>query len=119
MTAKNQNFSLTAGDSRTLRFVCTRPDGTPIDLTGGTARWWAGKHLRARADDVLITKTGTVDSVQIAGVNYWRANIDLVPADTQNLDVRSYSHQCEVTTAEGKVYTVAEGSLFLGPSMGP
>lgn len=117
MTAKNQTVEMTAGDTHTVRFICTKPDGSPVNLTGGLAVMAVARNLHMLEADAVLVKSGPVDTVIVNGQTYWRANFPLVPADTVDLEPRAYMHQAEVRMSDGRVYTVAQGPFILGPSL--
>lgn len=117
MTARNQNITLTAGDTRTIRFVCRTPDGAPVDLAGGTPFWWAARSLMTPAAEVLVKKSGFMEQVTEHGQAYWSAVFNLQESDTAGLEPRTYLHQCEVQVPGPKTYTVAQGLLTVEPSL--
>lgn len=118
VTAENQDFSMTAGDSFAPVFPCTeikynpvkkQLEETELDLTGLTIKWAVKK--RVTSPDTLLTKT-QLDGIAVSGTEL---TIELKPADTLNL-TGSYHHECEIVDPSGNVSTIFRGSMYVKPS---
>jgi hypothetical protein len=116
MTAHNQQISMISGDTHTVRFVCTKPDGSPFPLADGSPVMTVARSLGPNAT-VVLQKIGTFDQITMSGQTYYRANFVLAPADTVSVEPRQYMHQCEARMPGGAVYTFADGPFLLGASM--
>jgi hypothetical protein len=99
MTAVNQNFSMIAGDTKSL--IATMSE----DLTGASVKWIIKKNVNS-AENILL-KTGTVSGTDIT--------IKLDPVDTVNL-VGTYYHECEVTDQLNNVSTIFTGMCLINKS---
>lgn len=109
MTMTGQTVTLWAGDSLTLLFTVTDAEGQPVDLTGGSARWWLGKNSKAIGANVYVKKTGAISTNTV--------EVSLLPADTETLKPGTLYHECEVIDAGGNVATIAIGSFVLQPAI--
>ena len=98
MTKKNQDFTMTAGDTKYLDFTVDMDSST---LVGSTIKWVMRKFSTA-----VLTKTTTGD-VSITSALVFRVTMN--PTDTASLVPGQYQHQSEVTDLTGAVSTVAEG----------
>lgn len=123
-----QNLIIFRGDD--VRLLCTVKDdsGALVDVSGATEIRWA---LSATAGGTaLIEKTlgfgvakgaptqfyidvGAADTAALAATAYWP---ELKSAVSQEIDrtsiANSYYHECTVTAADGKKYTVMSGRWF-------
>lgn len=111
MTMTGQTVTLWAGDSLTLAFAVVDADGTAVDLTGGSARWWLGKNNKATDANggVYVKKTGSISTSTV--------EVTILPADTKDLKPGTLYHECEVIDASGNVATIAVGSFILQPAI--
>lgn len=113
MTAENQNFSLTAGDTFEPVFPTTEVkynpetkqlEEKPVDFTGCTVKW--GLRSSKYATESIVVKT-LMDGITILGDSLL---IKLAPADTANLAGTQY-HECEITDQLGHVSTIFRGQV--------
>lgn len=116
----DQVVSMRRGTSREIVIPVTDENGTPIDLTNATARWWVGKSVNSTGADIIIEKTtgggGGITITQVNGI--WQLNIAVLPADTETDQPRlSYYHEAEVTDQASNVYVVASGTYQLLPAL--
>lgn len=117
MPAVNQNFDHWRGDSKHISIPVKDEDGTAIDLTGGSARWWLGKSASATGSGVLVKKSSGA-GLTLSQVNgFWTALVVLDPEDTQALRPGSYYHELEIIDADGAVSTVTTGTVNIRPTM--
>lgn len=119
MTAFFQDWTMVAGDSRTLRFTVTGDDGAVADLTGASSVRWGCVRRLANGSFVAppaVTKTlGT--GVTLVDPSGGIIEVTLSPADTAALPGGRYYHQLELTSAAGGVATLATGTLTLAPDL--
>lgn len=104
-----QNFSVYAGDTLTLAMTIYNDQGVPLNLTGTTVEWTAGKSDQGPP---VISKATGGRGINLVDPIHGYVEIDLLPADTLLLTPGDYRHQCEVTLA-GVVSTVAAGAMTL------
>lgn len=102
MTAKNQNFSMVAGDSKEI--IVTIAD---VDLFGCTIKWVAKRRV---SDAQHKIKKDNLDGVSITTASTF--TITLKPSDTKGLS-GSYYHEAEITDAVGNVSTIMIGSMSI------
>jgi hypothetical protein len=105
------DFSLYQGDTRRIHFTITRPDGTPVELTGAELRWQASKLKTPGvfSSTAVLQKTEqngiTIDD-ELNGI----LTVVLDPEDTLNLSGNFY-HELESVDGSGDVATVFTGSF--------
>jgi hypothetical protein len=118
MTAKNQNFSMTAGDSFEPIFPCTdlkynettkQMEEVPLDLIGCTAKW--GLRQKEYATTNLLMKTETA-GITLSGDT---VKIKLDPLDTATF-AGTYFHECEITDQQGHPSTLFTGAVTINRS---
>lgn len=98
------------GDSRTLRVTVTS-GGSPVDLTGYSIAFTVRPDEDA---DAVITKSSADPTeINITDAANGRLEIYLQPADTENLQLRSYDYDVEITSPTGVVSTVVVGTLTI------
>lgn len=121
----NQNVELKRGDSLDIEIpVLDHNTGAPIDLTGATLKWWAGKpavynyNRLIREKEHLVTKTPTFFTETVGNKTIHVLRISLVPADTADKIPGDYIHEAEVTLPNGKVHTTTEGLFILLNDLG-
>jgi hypothetical protein len=113
VTAKNQNFTTTAGDSFQPVFPCTelkynpaskKMEEAPVNFTGCTFKWVLKKAVDST--EHLVSKTlDTGITVQEDTVL-----IQLDKADTESLGTAyPYYHECEMTDQQGHPSTLFTG----------
>lgn len=107
MTLRNQNFTMYAGNNKTIVVTITKEDGSAIDLTGYTSVWAIRQKESSTKNDAVITNvTGQGNQLTIT----------LVPEDTQNL-AGTYFHECQITDMFGYVSTVFTGMVIIHRSV--
>lgn len=119
MTAFFQDWTMVAGDSRTLRFTITGDDGATAELSGAqSVRWGCVRRLAngSFAAPPAVEKTlgnGIALNDPAGGI----IEVTLSPGDTAALPGGRYHHQLELTSAAGEVATLATGTLTLVPDL--
>jgi hypothetical protein len=101
LTEVNQNFEMYSGDSKSI-YVTVAGE----DLSGSAIKFQAARSVQ---DSAVITKT-TGDGIQITGAGNSVISISLDAEDTEAL-VGKYYFEVQVTSAAGKVSTVAVGRM--------
>lgn len=101
-----QNFELFRGDDLRVFVPVVDEGGDAVDLTGATSiRWWAANSVNSAPviqkdlDDMTLTGSGST------------FYFDLSSDETELLSPRTYYHEAEIISSEGKVYTVMHGSM--------
>jgi hypothetical protein len=112
MTAVNQNFSMTAGDSKNVVITVSNDEGIALNLTGASVKWALKKRVTSTENELYKTNT---DGITITDAANGVITIKLVPVDTTTLN-GTYHHECEVTDANGNVSTVTVGSASISRS---
>jgi hypothetical protein len=102
MTMKNQDFTMTAGDSKYLDFTIEMDSST---LSGSTIVWAMTKY-----DSIVLEKT-TTGGISITAAKVFRVTLD--PEDTLTLVPGLYPHEAEVTDTNGDVSTVSVGTITI------
>ncbi|MDR7237106.1 hypothetical protein J2Y02_001717 [Neobacillus drentensis] len=104
----NQNFSMYAGDSKSIIIPVTKDDGSPLNLTGAAVKWGVRKRESSTTNDILKESPAiTVSGSEIT--------ISLAPVDTETL-TGSYYHECELTDQQGNVSTLFVGLVTITKS---
>lgn len=107
-----------AGDDILLKVTVKKPDGTPKDMTGGTARWWLGKRSNSVGSEVYLKKDTTTGGCTMAlDSGFWVVSVPIAHLDTKGLAPRSYYHEVEVEDSAGKVSTVFGGKFVVSPTL--
>ncbi len=119
MPAVEQNVQHWRGDSRRIQIPIREEDGTPVDMAGGSARWWLGKSATAVGDKVVVKKAAGSGLSLSVDDDLWTAEIRLDPADTQALRPGDYYHELEVVDGAGAVSTVTVGTFTINQTMIP
>lgn len=100
------DFSMVAGDSKTLEITVNDDAGAPVDLTGATIQWNAARRPYGTA---VISKAGSITDAP-AG----KFTVLLEPADTASLD-GSFYQAATITGGDGSVSTLFLGALLISP----
>lgn len=112
-----QNVSLPQGDTLTILFNVSNPDGAATDLTGATIRWWMG--ATPPTSNVHVMKdnqaTGGVATTGTAG----QFAVSISEADTLTVSPGTYYHEAEVRLTDGTVATVASGQFTITATLIP
>lgn len=110
MAARNQNFQMHKGDTRTVTVAVVDDDDIAVDLTGATVKWAVANTptsatlISKQTGGLGISVTDAVGGVFV---------ITILPADTSSLRARTYYHEAQVTDGSGVVSTVLTGKLKL------
>jgi len=119
MTAFFQDWTMVAGDSRTLRFTVAGDDGAAADLTGAqSVRWGCVRRLANGSFAVPPAVQKTLgDGIALIDPAGGIIEVTLSPSDTAALAGGRYHHQLELTSAAGDVATLATGTLVIAPDL--
>lgn len=121
MTTAAQDITHYAGDDATITIVVLDGNGTKVDLSGATARWWMGKSKAATGADVYIKKSTGGSGITIdQTTDSDNVVITLAGSDTSSLTkFGALYHECEVVASDGTVSTVCVGKFTLIQTMIP
>lgn len=112
MTINSQDIDdLTAGDTVQINFTVKDRNGDVKDITAISARW-------ALADDrggSKVLEKSTTDGIQVTDAANGELQIELLPSETDGFS-GSYYHELEITDSDGRVSTVATGTLWFSAS---
>ena len=93
-------------------------DGDPVDLTGYTATFRAGRtRYGSTTVQVLALATGG-DGITLGGVAGTIA-VTATAAQTRLIPPGAYRYQLEVTSAGGTVSRIQHGRILVSPEVGP
>jgi hypothetical protein len=101
-------MEFTRGDTQPLKFQ--RLDAYGNAITATPDEMFFTVKIDFSSEDVVFQKT--LDDMTFGEDDCWHFVIE--PSDTQNLPVRGYVYDIEVTTGEN-VFTISKGTLKLLP----
>lgn len=107
-------LTMTRGDRREFDIALTRPDGTPLDLTGLSLTFTAKRRMSDPDDDAIIQKTTAAGIVVDDDPTTGLAVLTLEPEDTELLtDLRRLRWDVQVDDGAGDVRTPLRGQLSI------
>lgn len=106
------DFTMFAGDTKTLEFTVRDAAGAIVDITDYDVRWHASRNVNARP--ALIEKS-LGSGIEMVDGGAGRFDVSLENADTESLRGEFY-HEAELTL-DDEVYTVDSGSLTIRPTL--
>lgn len=102
----SSDFSMYAGDDKTIEVSVTDKNGDAVDITSATIEWRAAKSHNKTAAVTKTTSSGISITNGAGGV----FQITLTDSDTEDL-VGSYYHEAQVTFSSGLIATVLTGLM--------
>lgn len=108
-----QNFSMIAGDTRTLVVTVKDPDGDAVSITSATIKWHAA---RTSSRTAAITKTTGGSGIAITDGAGGIFTVTLDADDTEDL-VGNFMHEAEITFADSSISTVLQGTMKINPRL--
>lgn len=111
MTAAGQDFTMYAGDDKTLRFSLQDESGEPLDLTDVSLEW----VLRDGGQIVLSKTIG--NGITVVSESGGVFDVLLAPADTESLPAKQYQHGAVISVEEGQYDTISVGTLTILPML--
>ena len=105
-----QDFTIDAGDDKTLEVDVKDNDQVVVDITAATIEWRASRNLKVTA---ALTKT-TASGISITNASGGIFQITLDDGDTEGL-VGNYYHEAQVTFTNGKIATILRGIMTVNP----
>lgn len=106
MTAEKQDIDLYPGESRIVDIPFKESDGSPIPLSGATVKWVLKKN--PKTVELLQKNIGSGLELNESGVM-----LNIVKADTNDLQPGIYFHVVELTDALGHESIMLRGSFTL------
>ena len=110
MTVRTQNFSMHAGEAKTVFVALTNEDGTPFETAGTTMEWWLAKT--SHSDKIMRKKLGEGLRLSPGGVC-----IVLLSADTYDLVPELYYHELKIYMGSTGLSVVGTVHLRPAPDM--
>lgn len=108
-----RDFSMAAGDSKTLSVSVTeQSDDAATNIAGAAIAWKAARSMRTTAAISKSTSSGIVITSGSGGT----FDITLDPADTSSLK-GDYYHEAQITFSTGEVATVLRGLMTIDPAL--
>lgn len=105
-----QNVEIYRGDNRTFKVTVKDGDGNAVNIAGASIVFSVKEKISDAA--YIIQKSSSVGSeITITDAANGIYEVYLLPADSQNLDIRTYEYDSELTTSTGKIYTVVRGEF--------
>ena len=104
------DFTMFAGDDKTLTVTVLDPDGDAVNITAATIKWQCARSLGKAS---AISKT-TSSGITITSASGGIFTVALEDTDTEDLSA-NYQHEAEVTFADGTISTVLSGTMKIIP----
>lgn len=109
------DFSIYAGDSRSLTITVKDPSGNIVNLTGATIKWVlvdaGGNSINAK-DSIAGGSGGITINNATAG----QCTIQLASADTMNLLTGSYTHEARMIDSANNSSIIFKGTITVNAS---
>lgn len=114
MTAGRRDITIEQGATFTYNLIWKDSDGSPIDLTGYTARMQVRKNYNT--SDTLLDLTTENGAITLGGS---LGTIAVVGAadDTSAIDARTGVYDLELVSAGGTVTRLIEGKVTINPEV--
>ena len=116
MTGLAVTYGLTADQGATFEYVLTwtNPDGTPINLTGYTARM----QIRRRTTSQQLVETLTTENGKITlGGEDGTITLNLSDEDTAAMAPAQHQYDLELVSSGGEVTRLLMGYFVVRPEM--
>jgi hypothetical protein len=104
------NFTKIAGDSESITVTVLDETGAAVSLVGGVVKYVIKTDVRAVTNILLLTSATSAITISTN-----TTTIALTPTNTATL-AGEYYHECEVTLADGRVFTAFTGRLIINPT---
>jgi len=103
------NLSLVRGDNFVRSLYFTDQSGADVDISGYSIIFTLKKNWQIPDSESSLQKTITSHTDPVNG----KSVLELLPADTVNLEPYDYDYDLQILTDENKVYTVLRGKFKL------
>lgn len=110
MPAAQYDFTIEQGATFVRSFVWKADDGTPVNLTGYTARMQVRQGYSAQ--DALLEATTENGRLQIVGAS-GQVTLTLTAEDTGAIDWRRGRYDLELVAPDGTVKRLVEGVISI------
>ena len=101
------NFKVIQGDSFIIRVTYKNPNGTPIDLTGYTAKMDVRNEPSGKILCASITDQSGITITPSTGV----LDIEFTPAQTRKFTLPSCAYQLQIRSSSGTQTTILKGYI--------
>lgn len=108
----NGNITMPRGDDRTIEVTVTDSAGSSVNLAGASIKFTVKKKATDSVNKFQLT-SGDIAEIELTNPANGIFQVKLVPANTSGLDPGEYQFDIEVTTSEGKVFTVIIAKLII------
>jgi len=113
--ATQERIQMFLRDDRTLSLTVNNQDNTPVDLTGSKVYFTLKERTSDSDAAALIKKRNTAagggdTEIKIIDASGGKAEIYIVPADTDGMNPGNYVWDVQITLANNKTYTVLRGT---------
>lgn len=105
------NFSMYAGDTKTLTVTVKDADGDAVAITSATIAWQA---LESIGEDIAISKS-TASGIAITSASGGIFTVSIVAGDTSFMS-GDYYHEAQITFSDSSVMTVLTGTMTVIPA---
>lgn len=105
----NQDFEMPAGANRSLEWNVDKPDGTPKDLAGGSAKFLIFKEEGQREKEAVLNVTCTLFQIDGATGEEDGVKATLAPNDTRQLGGNVFFYETWATDGLGNDELVSKG----------
>ena len=114
MTVTGQNFDMFQGEDKEIIITARDENGDILPLTGYEIVWVA---YNLTSSQIVIIKSSTVPGeIDVPTPASGEIHINLVSSDTENLQPKTYGHQCEVVDAFGANSLITTGHIAVNKS---
>lgn len=103
------DFTMFAGDSKTLEVTVKDADGVVVDITGATIRWSLARSVNSTP---ALLQKAVGSGITITDGPNGRFDVALANADTETLS-DAYYHEAEVILLDGTIATVVSGAVTI------
>lgn len=103
-----QNFEMHSGNHKVLKFTTKDENDLIVDLTGASISWAMSTTAKSKAPIATYT---LADNVTLTDPVNGLFEVEVQAVDTEPLKGAEYYHEARVTSAAGKVTTVAYGTI--------
>jgi iron uptake system EfeUOB component EfeO/EfeM len=108
----SQDFSMYAGDSRTLTVTVTDQNNNPVNLTNSTIKW-----VLINGNAVIKAKDNqAIGGITITNATSGQFSITISAQDTAKLQAGTYQHEARLIDSNGNSAIIFTGNVTIIPS---
>ena len=119
MTAQNQDFEVSQGDTFTLQIPILHSDGSPVVLASPQGDWVLSQlDFPLEGDVPILLKGPSTGGITLAQnqSNVWVMTVSFTAADTLNISAGNHYHEARVSDGATS-RTVAVGIMTILPTI--